>query len=35
MSKKEYRRMKTKLDFIEAVAMTMFYVGLAIYSIMK
>lgn len=35
MSKKEYQRTKTKLEFMQAVCLVTFYVGLAIYAIMK
>ncbi len=33
--KKEYKRAKTKLEFVQAVAITMFYVGLAVIWIMR
>ncbi len=33
--KKEYKRTKTKLEFIQAVCLTLFYVGLVVYAIMK
>lgn len=32
---KECRRIKTKLEFIQAICLVTFYVGLAIYKIMK
>lgn len=33
--KKEYQRAKTKLEFIQAVCLTMCFVGLAVYAIMR
>lgn len=33
--KKEYQRAKTKLEFISAMGLTMFYVGLAVIWIMR
>lgn len=33
--KKEYNRLKTKQDFRHAVYVTMFFVGLIIYGIMR
>lgn len=33
--KKEYQRAKAKLEFMQAVCLTMFFVGLAVYGIMR
>ena len=33
--KKEYQRAKTKLEFVQAVGLTMFYVGLVVIWIMR
>ena len=33
--KKEYERAKTKLEFVQAVCLTMCFVGLAVYRIMR
>lgn len=33
--KKEYERAKAKLEFVQAVGLTMFYVGLAVYAIIR
>lgn len=33
--KKEYKRLKTKEEFRQAIYLTMFFVGLLIYGIMR